>query len=129
MATASFITKHAGTNPVFIGFDVEEFFRFIGLECARSEYSTRCTIPVSAMYGTPSFVDMYDCLGVESASESAAAFSCFSEGFTGEDLEKYTTLVKGWTPHKDAERDARLAFLFGTLFSLWGNTPVSFDGR
>ena len=119
-AAASFIKKHAydvGLRPTFVGFDVEPFLRFLGLECALSNVF----FPADYWIDTPYAVDLYKYLTPEGSEDIGEAFRYFADGFTGEDLEKYTTLVKSWTPHEDAERDAHLTFLFGSAFWLWGN--------
>ena len=119
-AAASFIKKHAcdvGLQPTFVGFDVELFLRFLGLECA----SSHVFFPPDYWINTPYAIDLYKYLTLDGVEDIGEAFRYFSNSFTGEDLEKYTALVKGWTPHVDAEQDAHLAFLFGSAFWLWGN--------
>jgi hypothetical protein len=120
-AAASFIKKHScdvGLTPTFVGFDVEQFLRFVGFECGLSH----TFFPPEYWLNTDRAVELNDYLlcGGDAASR-ATALSYFSGGFSGEDLERYTDLVKGWSAHKDAERDAHLAFLFGSIFWLWGN--------
>lgn len=127
-AAASFIRKHSydvGAAPRFIGFDVSEFLRFVGFDCGLShtffpsEYWVGKGSGGSKRRGDR--VELNDCLGISKPGEAATALSYFSAGFSGEDLEKYISLVKSWKGHKDAERDAQLAFLFGSVFWLWGN--------
>ena len=119
-ATASFIKKHSydvGLSPTFVGFDIEEFLRFVGIDCGLSH----TFFPPDYWVNTGCAVELYDYLGVKGPTVSKA-LQHFSKGFNGDDLEKYTELVKGWRGHADAERDAQLAFLFGSVFWLWG-TP------
>jgi len=119
-ATASFIKKHSydvGLSPVFVGFDVGEFLRFVGVDCSLSH----TFFPPDYWVNTKYAVELHDYLGVK-GSDVHKVLQYFSKGFSGEDLEKYTELVKGWRGHADAERDAQLAFLFGSIFWLWG-TP------
>jgi hypothetical protein len=119
-AAATFIKKHSreiGLKPVFVGFDIRQFLRFVGLECALSH----TFFPLDYWNDSSHTIDLYACLTAEKDSNISDAFRYFSDSFTGEDLEKYTALVKGWVPHKNAERDARLAFLFGSSFWLWGS--------
>ena len=119
-ATASFIKKHSydvGLSPTFVGFDVEEFLRFVGFDCAL----THTFFPPDYWSQKKYAVELHDYLGAR-GSDVAKALQYFSKGFSGDDLEKYTGLVKGWRGHVDAERDAQLAFLFGSVFWLWG-TP------
>ena len=119
-AAASFIKKHSydvGLSPVFVGFNVHALLRFVGFDCSLSH----TFFPPAYWGSTDHSVDLYDYLGVREAEDVKAALSYFSSGFGGEDLEKYIELVKGWKSHTDAERDAQLAFLFGSIFCLWGN--------
>ena len=120
-ATASFIKKHSydvGLSPVFVGFDVNAFLRFVGFDCSLSHTFFPHTYWGSADHS----VELHDYLGVREVADVKSALSYFSSGFSGEDLEKYIELVKGWTSHTDAERDAQLAFLFGSIFWLWATT-------
>jgi hypothetical protein len=118
-AAANFIRKHshdAGMTPRFVGFGVQDFLRFVGFECAVSQVY----FPSNLWFNSPDIAELHDLLSLEGNSVPSA-LTYFSQGFSGEDLEAYTALVKGWAPHKDAERDATLSFMFGSLFWLWGN--------
>ena len=88
----------------------------MGFECGLSQVY----FPSSLWLNPSDAVDLREVLMLEGTS-APSALAYFSEGFSAEDLEAYTTLVKGWSPHKDAERDANLSFMFGSLFWLWGN--------
>lgn len=118
-AAANFIRKHsydAGLSPRFVGFGVREFLHFVGFECGLSQLY----FPPDLWLDPSDVVELRETLLLEGNSVPSA-LAYFSEGFSGEDLEVYATLVKGWAPHKDAERDANLSFMFGSLFWLWGN--------
>tara|TARA_R110002020_G_scaffold276042_2_gene491250 strand:- start:15179 stop:15730 length:552 start_codon:yes stop_codon:yes gene_type:complete len=119
-AAASFIKKHSydvGLSPTFVGFDVGEFLRFVGFDCALSH----TFFPSNYWMHKQCLSELHDYLGTQ-GSDVTKALQYFSKGFSGDDLEKYTELVKGWRGHVDAEHDAQLSCLFGSIFWLWG-TP------
>jgi hypothetical protein len=118
-AAANFIRKHSydvGLSPRFVGFGVREFLNFVGFDCGLSQVY----FPANLWLDSPDAIELREALMLEGNSVPSA-LAYFSEGFSGDDLEAYAALVKGWAPHKDAERDANLSFMFGSLFWLWGN--------
>jgi|TARA_R110000824_G_scaffold82768_15_gene207518 hypothetical protein len=120
-AAAAFVKRHSydvGFHPTFVGFDVKAFLRFVGFGCAVSH----TFFPSSYWMDEGHTVELYEQLLLtgDDAQSPKDAFLYFSKGFTGEDLEKYTSLVRRGVTHEDAEHDAQLAFLFGSIFRLWG---------
>lgn len=115
-AVANFITKNSDTlaDPVFVGFGLSAFLPMLGLGCARS--STYLCPSVWLPMGKEEKFDLLPVLG----DSPAAVLSSLGVQFSGEDKKSFDKLTKGWKPHKDAEKDGKLAFLLGSLFRIWG---------
>lgn len=116
-AAANFIRKHThdvGKEPRFVGFDVKDFLTFVGFECSLSQVYVPPKLWLQPEHIT-------DLSFIYEGHSATTALTYFSEAFSEDDLVAYTELVKGWVPQKDADRDANLSFMFGSLFWLWGN--------
>ena len=115
-AVANFLEKNCESlgDPLFVGFGLSSFLPVLGLGCAQS--STYLCPSVWLPMDREERFDLLPVLGESPAS----VLTTLGSQFSGEDKKAFDKLTKSWKPHKDAEKDGKLAFLLGSLFRVWG---------
>lgn len=116
-AVANFIAKNSeklGT-PTFVGFDIADLLRMLGLGCAKAQVylSPELWLPARKQGG-------FDLSFPDSDVPTEKLLPELGDQFSGEDKKSFDKLTKDWKPFKDAERDGKLAFLLGSMFRVWG---------
>lgn len=127
-AVANFLTKNEealGINPVFVGFGVSSFLVNLGLGCAKAGVYIRPSmwlLPPSLFGpGHVDFNDVYDFSTYDNSLAPADRFIKYlGSSFEGEEAKSFDETLHEWEPGTDAEQDAKVAFLLGSMFRVWG---------